>query len=304
MPRTCSSAAARPASRSARIAPRSSCRSARRASPRCAARSRCATTIRSSRRCPADTTNSTGRCGWTRCSFRGSGSSCSTSRRSRSCGGCSGISCIAGCRRAEFTLGLALACTHAMGLAQHDQTIDYLIDLVIDVQTVRSCLTAAERDPQFTAAGYCYPNHLHLRLGQHRDAEGAAAHERDHAHRARFVAGGRADRSRHRRAGDGRGTGRVVRRRRLHGAAARGAAADWRGITCRRRWTRASWRSSCTPMAASRSGAAASAAASIATTSWPTRCCGRSPVPMPEIDLSSLRETAYVPRRVVTPPVR
>jgi 4-hydroxyphenylacetate 3-monooxygenase len=27
-------------------------------------------------------------------------------------------------------------------------------------------------------------------------------------------------------------------------------------------------------------------------------------VPMPEIDLSSLRETAYVPRRVVTPPVR
>ena len=53
--------------------------------------------------------------------------------------------------KGEFTLGLALACAHAMGLAQHDQTIDYLIDLVIDVQTVRSCLTAAERDPQFTA---------------------------------------------------------------------------------------------------------------------------------------------------------
>jgi 4-hydroxyphenylacetate 3-monooxygenase len=30
----------------------------------------------------------------------------------------------------------------------------------------------------------------------------------------------------------------------------------------------------------------------------------QTPLPMPEIDLSSLRETAYVPRRVVTPPAR
>ena len=67
--------------------------------------------------------------------------------------------------KGEFTLGLALACTHAMGLVQHEPTIDYLIDLVIDVQTVRSCLTAAERDPQFTPRGYCYPNHLHLASG-------------------------------------------------------------------------------------------------------------------------------------------
>jgi aromatic ring hydroxylase len=67
--------------------------------------------------------------------------------------------------KAEFTLGLALACAHAMGLMQHEQTIDYLIDLVIDVQTVRSCQTAAERDPQFTPEGYCYPNHLHLASG-------------------------------------------------------------------------------------------------------------------------------------------
>ena len=27
--------------------------------------------------------------------------------------------------KGEFTLGVALACTHAMGLAQHDQTIEY-----------------------------------------------------------------------------------------------------------------------------------------------------------------------------------
>jgi 4-hydroxyphenylacetate 3-monooxygenase len=33
------------------------------------------------------------------------------------------------------------------------------------VQTVRSCLTAAERDPEFTAAGYCFPDYRHLAPG-------------------------------------------------------------------------------------------------------------------------------------------
>jgi 4-hydroxyphenylacetate 3-monooxygenase len=33
------------------------------------------------------------------------------------------------------------------------------------VQTVRSCLTAAERDPEFTPAGCCFPNHAHLAAG-------------------------------------------------------------------------------------------------------------------------------------------
>jgi aromatic ring hydroxylase len=64
--------------------------------------------------------------------------------------------------KAEFTLGLALALTHAMGLKEHEPTIDYLIDLVATVQTVRSGLTAAERDPEFTTAGYCFPGHAHL----------------------------------------------------------------------------------------------------------------------------------------------
>ena len=67
--------------------------------------------------------------------------------------------------KAEFTLGLALACTHAMGLTEHDTTIDHLLDLITDVQTIRSCQTAAERDPQFTPEGYCYPNHSHLATG-------------------------------------------------------------------------------------------------------------------------------------------
>ncbi|MGH7048501.1 MAG: 4-hydroxyphenylacetate 3-hydroxylase N-terminal domain-containing protein [Stellaceae bacterium] len=67
--------------------------------------------------------------------------------------------------KAEFALGLALALSHAMGLAENQQTVEYLIDLVAAVQTVRSCLTAAERDPDFTAAGYCFPDHAHLAAG-------------------------------------------------------------------------------------------------------------------------------------------
>jgi len=67
--------------------------------------------------------------------------------------------------KAEFTLGLALALTHAMGLKEHEATIEYLVDLVVAVQTARSCQTAAERDPQFTSAGYCAPNHTHLMPG-------------------------------------------------------------------------------------------------------------------------------------------
>jgi 4-hydroxyphenylacetate 3-monooxygenase len=67
--------------------------------------------------------------------------------------------------KAEFTLGLALALTDAMGLKSHDTTIDYLLDLITDVQTVRTCQVAAERDPQFTPAGYCYPNHCHVAAG-------------------------------------------------------------------------------------------------------------------------------------------
>ncbi len=67
--------------------------------------------------------------------------------------------------KAEFTLGLALACTHAMSLVSHEPTIDYLLDLITDVQTVRTCQTAAELDPEFTPTGNCSPNHLHVSAG-------------------------------------------------------------------------------------------------------------------------------------------
>jgi 4-hydroxyphenylacetate 3-monooxygenase len=67
--------------------------------------------------------------------------------------------------KAEVTLGLALALTHAMGLVKDAATNEYLLDLITDVQTVRSCQVAAERDPQFTPAGYCFPNLCHLAAG-------------------------------------------------------------------------------------------------------------------------------------------
>jgi aromatic ring hydroxylase len=67
--------------------------------------------------------------------------------------------------KAEFTLGLALALADAMALKEHAPTVEYLIDIVAAVQTVRTCIAAAERDPEFTPAGYCYPNHRHLAAG-------------------------------------------------------------------------------------------------------------------------------------------
>ena len=52
-----------------------------------------------------------------------------------------------------------------MGLVEHEPTIEYLIDLVVDVQTVRSCQTAAELDPELTAEGYCIPGRGHIAAG-------------------------------------------------------------------------------------------------------------------------------------------
>jgi 4-hydroxyphenylacetate 3-monooxygenase len=67
--------------------------------------------------------------------------------------------------KGDFALGLALALTDAMGLVQQGPTIEMLVDMITDVQTVRTCITAAELDPSFTAEGYCYPNHVHVSVG-------------------------------------------------------------------------------------------------------------------------------------------
>ena len=67
--------------------------------------------------------------------------------------------------KAEFTLGIALACADAMGLKEHPQTQEYLVDLVEAVQTVQSCITAAELDPGVTHQGYAVPGLLHVAVG-------------------------------------------------------------------------------------------------------------------------------------------
>jgi aromatic ring hydroxylase len=67
--------------------------------------------------------------------------------------------------KGDFALGLGLALADAMGLAQQGPTVEMLIDMITDVQTVRTCLTAAELDPSFTPEGYCYPNHNHIAVG-------------------------------------------------------------------------------------------------------------------------------------------
>jgi aromatic ring hydroxylase len=67
--------------------------------------------------------------------------------------------------KAEFTLGLALALADAMALKEHAPTVEYIVDLVAEVQTTRACLTAAERDPAYTVGGNCYANYAHLLPG-------------------------------------------------------------------------------------------------------------------------------------------
>jgi len=64
--------------------------------------------------------------------------------------------------KAELTLGLALAITEVMGLKENPATIEQLVDLAVDVQTTRTCLTAAELEPEMTVGGYAVPGQLHL----------------------------------------------------------------------------------------------------------------------------------------------
>ena len=52
-----------------------------------------------------------------------------------------------------------------MGLTQHEMTIEYIVDLIAGVQTVRTCLTAAELDPERTDEGYCIPGRCHIAAG-------------------------------------------------------------------------------------------------------------------------------------------
>ena len=64
--------------------------------------------------------------------------------------------------KAELTLALALSLAEVMGLKDNPQTIEQLVELTVNVQTTRTCLTAAELDPESTASGHALPNQLHV----------------------------------------------------------------------------------------------------------------------------------------------
>lgn len=64
--------------------------------------------------------------------------------------------------KAELSLGLALALSEVMGLKENPATIEQLVDLAVDVQTSRTCVTAAELEPEMNAGGYAVPGQLHL----------------------------------------------------------------------------------------------------------------------------------------------
>ena len=64
--------------------------------------------------------------------------------------------------KAELTLGLGLALAEVMGLKNNPQTIEQLVEMTVNVQTTRTCMTAAELDPETTVGGYALPNQLHV----------------------------------------------------------------------------------------------------------------------------------------------
>jgi 4-hydroxyphenylacetate 3-monooxygenase len=64
--------------------------------------------------------------------------------------------------RAEYILGVALAVADSMGAQSYAPVVEQLVDLLANVQTIRSCVTAAELDPQPTAGGFLLPGLLHL----------------------------------------------------------------------------------------------------------------------------------------------
>lgn len=67
--------------------------------------------------------------------------------------------------KAEFSLGLALACTDAMGLKENPSMTELIVDMMIEVQKHRTAFVAAECDAQVTDFGEFYPNVLHLSAG-------------------------------------------------------------------------------------------------------------------------------------------
>ena len=205
--------------------------------------------------------------------------------------------------KAEFTLGLALACTHAMGLVAHEPTIEYLLDLITDVQTVRSCQTAAELDPEFTPEGYCSPNHGHLAAGSI-----AMLKARPRMGEILRILPGSSlvvaptDRD----LADARAWRPAWRSRSPAAATARCSARPccrWRGTMSARRSIIASLSSSCTPTAGFRLARPAAPQLRPLQRAGQRRAAPLE-LPMPEIDLNCIRDAPLAARRPVSAPAR
>ena len=65
----------------------------------------------------------------------------------------------------EFGLGLGLAASDVMGFRANPAAIEQLIDMVVEVQTIRTCLVAAECDPDLSDGGFVLPRQIHLASG-------------------------------------------------------------------------------------------------------------------------------------------
>jgi 4-hydroxyphenylacetate 3-monooxygenase len=65
----------------------------------------------------------------------------------------------------EFGLGLGLAASDVMGFRANPAAVEQLIDMVVEVQTIRTCLTAAECDPDVSESGFLLPRQVHLASG-------------------------------------------------------------------------------------------------------------------------------------------
>ena len=64
--------------------------------------------------------------------------------------------------KAELSLGIALALAEIMGLKSNPETIEQLVEMTVNVQTTRTCMAAAELDPETSVSGHALPNQIHV----------------------------------------------------------------------------------------------------------------------------------------------
>ncbi len=64
--------------------------------------------------------------------------------------------------KAELSLGIALALAETMRLKENPETVDQLVEMTVNVQTSRTCMAAAELDPEVSASGHALPNQIHV----------------------------------------------------------------------------------------------------------------------------------------------